>query len=326
MDRHPVTRTLLIGLALTVVACGPSAVPTPSDEPSTSIPSPRASPTRALATDRPSPDPSPTPEPLKPFTILLLGADHDGRTDAMMVVGVDPIAERVTYASIPRDTVNVPLPDGTTFRNRKINEFHSYAGSHASAYPAGPGRATADMIGSLLAVRIDYYAFTTFAGFSALVDATGGVAIDLPDVVRDDFLQVGPNSFGITFPKGQQSLDGRKALIFVRIRHLDSDFARQRRQQQLVTAAGLQIIRQPALLDLLVVAARGHLRTDFPLDQASRYSVAMSGLDAADIEGVVLGPRRYEHLADCPCGYALEPDLAPIRSKAAELFPWAVGD
>ena len=54
------------------------------------------------------------------------------------------------------------------------------------------------------------------------------------------------------------------------------------------------------------------------------YQAAMGGLDAKNIQGVVLGPSRYESKAECSCGYALAPKLAVIRAKAAELFPWAL--
>jgi polyisoprenyl-teichoic acid--peptidoglycan teichoic acid transferase len=323
----------VVGLifALLLSACGAAPVVSPSGPAvaapetagPTATPTPRQSPS-PLAT--PSSAPASTPSPTAPFTILLLGADSAGRTDAIMVVGVDPVAKRVTYASIPRDTVNIPLPGGGTFKNRKINEFYNQAGKHAGTYPQGPGRATADAVEALLAIRVDYYARTNFGGFVALVNSLGRVPINLPSAVSDDFLQVGPNKFGYTFPKGAQTFDGRKALIFVRIRHRDTDFARQRRQQSFVTAAGLFVLRQPQLAAPLMAAARKHLVTDFPLDRVDGYLAAMAGLDAANIKGVVLGPSRYETKADCPCGYALAPKLGEMRAEAAELFPWAVTD
>jgi LCP family protein required for cell wall assembly len=259
-------------------------------------------------------------------TILLLGADHEGLTDAIVVVGIDPLHHRVAFASIPRDTIDVPLPGGTVFRQRKVNSFFEYAAARPRDYPDGPGRATADAIGTLLGIRIDHYARTTFSGFRAMVDAFGGIPVTLPAPVVDDFLQVGPNTFGITFPAGKQTLDGRLALIFARIRHLGTDFDRQRRHQLLVTAAGLRLLGQPELASRVVAAARANVDTDFPLHRLAEYVKAMDEIDPAAISGVVLGPRTYETAASCPCGYALAPRLGPMRAKAADLFPWATLD
>lgn len=315
-------------VVLVLVSCGGNVVQSPSRSPE--IARGTVDPTSPLptATATPSPQPTPSPSssplPATPFTILLLGGDQHGRTDAIMVVGVDPIGKRVAYASVPRDTVNIPLPGGGTFKNHKINEYYNQAAQHPEKYPQGPGRATADAVGTLLGIRIDYYARTNFPGFVALVNSLGRVPITLPQAVSDNFLQVGPNSFGFTFPKGSQTLDGRKALIFVRIRHNDTDFARQRRQQQFVTAAGLYVLKRPDLAARLLAVAAKQLVTDFPADRVAAYQQAMAGIGAASIQGVVLGPTRYESKADCPCGYALAPKVAEIRAKAAELFPWAV--
>ena len=319
-------RGAVIVVGIMLAGCGSA----PQESPSPSIelvvpPTPVAS--AVVASPSPSPEPSASvaPLPAQPVTILLLGADSSGRTDSIMVVGVDPIAKRVTLASIPRDTINVPLPNGSVFRNRKINAFYNAAAADPRAHPEGPGRATADAVGTLLGIRIDYYAWTTFGGFSALVDSVGGVPITLPKAVSDDFLEVAPGVFGTTFPAGKQKLGGKRALVFVRIRHLGTDFDRQRRQQAFITAAGIFVLQHPAAVELLLAAARGHLRTDFPTDRVAAYQTAMLGLKASAVTGVVLGPRRYENAISCSCGYALSPNLVAIRAEAKMLFPWAVG-
>jgi len=328
--RHTTVRPvagLLISLLL--FACQSAPPPSPAGPAIGNVESPALTARPAQSQSRspmatPSHAPSPTVSPTTPFTVLLLGADSEGRTDAIMVVGIDPTTKRITYASVPRDTVNVPLPGGGPFKNRTINEFYNQAAKRPGTYPEGPGRATADAIGTLLGIKIDYYARTTFGGFTALVNSVGKVPITLPAAIHEDFLQTGPNTFGITFSKGSQSLDGRKALIFVRIRHADTDFARQRRQQSFVTAAGLFILKRPEIAAPLMAAAKKHLLTDFPADRVAGYQAAMAGLDPRNIEGVVLGPSKYESKANCSCGYALAPKLAAIRAKAADLFPWAV--
>jgi polyisoprenyl-teichoic acid--peptidoglycan teichoic acid transferase len=256
--------------------------------------------------------------------MLVLGADSNGRTDAVMVVGVDIDAKQIHFASIPRDTINIPLPHGGIFRGEKINAFWNAAAADPTRYPEGPDRAMTELVGGLLDIRIDYVARTNFDGFKSLVDQVGGIPIVLAHVVRDNFLEWKPGTFGITFPAGRQVLDGRKALAFVRIRHLDNDFERQRRQQQFLESAGLFALTHPAAARAILAASSGRIVTNFPLDTIDEYATLLSGLNAKSIDGVVLGPRTYESAASCTCGYALAPNLTAMRREAARLFPWAV--
>ncbi len=243
----------------------------------------------------------------------------------MIVVGVDPVAKTLAFASIPRDTVNVPLPDGGTFVNRKINAFYDFARANPARYPQGPGRATADMVGTLLGIHIDYYAATTFGGFMNLVKAMGGVRVNLPRPVVDPYYQVTTTNIGIRFPAGPQTLSGPRALIYVRTRQGDNDFQRQRRQQSFLLAAGRQLVAHPELLAALAVAAaQGNLITDFPLDQVPTLLSTIGAVDAAHVRQTVLGPSRYESSTTCPCGYALQPNVAAMRTLARSFFPWAV--
>jgi len=241
-----------------------------------------------------------------------------------MLVGVDLDAKQIHFASIPRDTINVPLPHGGIFRGQKINAFWNAAAADPRTYPEGPDRAMAELVGGLLDVRVDYVARTNFDGFRSLVDRIGGIPIVLSHVVRDNFLEWKPGVFGITFPAGRQVLDGRKALAFVRIRHLDNDFERQRRQQQFLATAGLFALNHPAAARAIIAASSGRIVTDFPLDTIDGYQAILGGIDVKAIDGVVLGPRTYETGAACTCGYALAPNLTAMRREAARLFPWAV--
>jgi LCP family protein required for cell wall assembly len=324
----PVAAALLV---LVASACGSSsAVPTvPTGTPTASataaaVASPRPSPT---ATPAPTVSPSPSEEhdPLKgPFTVLILGLDHEARTDAVIVVGIDPTSRSISIASIPRDTVNVPLPGGGVLRNQKINAFYNMANKDRARYPQGPARATADMVGTMLGIRIDYTASTTFGGFSRLTEAMGGVTIDLPKAIVDPHYEVTPTDVGVRFPKGRQTLNGKRALIFVRTRYADNDFERQRRQQSFLLAAGKQLLGNPALLASLGAAASKNLSTDFPADRLPGLLATIGSVDDWTVRQVVLGPRKYESSASCPCGYALAPKLEAMRELSAKFFPWAV--
>ena len=145
----------------------------------------------------------------------------------------------------------------------------------------------------------------------------------LPSAIVDPHYQVTQTNIGIRFPAGEQTLNGQRALIFVRTRYADNDFERQRRQQAFLLAAGRQLVATPDLLPALL-AARGNLTTDFPLSALPDLLPAMKPIDAWTIRQVVLGPRTYESAGSCTCGYALEPKLDAMRKLARSFYPWAV--
>jgi LCP family protein required for cell wall assembly len=317
-------------MAIIVAGCGVSPTPTLTTAPTASSSS---LPPSAIATALPTvsvapsalPSASSTDLSTHPFTVLVLGGDNGFRTDAMIVVGVDPVARTLAFASIPRDTADVPLPGGGILQNQKINSFYDLAASHPSQYPQGPGRATADMVGTLLGIHIDYFGATTFNGFTNLVQAMGGATVTLPKAVVDPFYQVTTSHVGVTFPKGTQHLSPSRALIFVRTRQGDNDFERERRQQLFLLAVGRQLVSRPALLaGLLLAAARGNLKTDFPLDQLPVLISAVGSVDPGRVRQAVLGPSNYESATSCTCGYALRPNLPAMRKLARTFFPWAV--
>jgi len=259
----------------------------------------------------------------RPFTVLVLGGDNGFRTDATMVVGIDPVNRRLSLASIPRDTANVPLPGGGTFAGQKINAFYDFAARNPGRYPRGPGRATADLVGTLLGIHIDYFAVTSFDGFVNLVNAIHGIRLSLPKPVVDPYYQITMTKIGVRFPSGAQTLGGDRALIFVRTRQGDNDFERQRRQQLILLAAGRQVLSHPALLGALL-AAQQNLVSDFPLDQLPALVTALASAGGWPVQQVVLGPSKYESAVSCVCGYALQPKLTEMRATARAFFPWAV--
>ena len=240
-----------------------------------------------------------------------------------MVAGVDTTSRLVSLASIPRDTINVPLPGGGVFENQKINAFYNFAKSNPSRFPQGAPQATVDMVGNLLGISIDFYATTDFSGFTALTKAMGGVSITLPKAVVDPYYQITTRKIGVTFPKGSQVLDGERALIFVRTRQGDNDFERQRRQQAFLIAAGTQLLGNPATLAALIGAHR-NLRTNFPLEEVTGLIAAVVSVDGWTVNQAVLGPRTYESRAYCACGYALAPKIDEMRRLGAIFFPWAL--
>lgn len=205
------------------------------------------------------------------FTILLLGSDARPRepglrTDAILVASVDPVTRRAAIFSIPRDTVNFPL-SATRRYPGKINALYQYLSKTTKT----PGTALRKIIGSALGIEIDAFAMVGFAGFRKLVNNVGGLNVTVTRAFYDRTYSIrkGQRGFGLT--RGRHHLRDLRALAFARTRHADSDYARSRRQQQLIVNA-IQKVRAGdlKLVVHLLAASRGLFKTDLFLADAPR--------------------------------------------------------
>lgn len=178
----------------------------------------------------------------EPFTILLMGVDStaedlsaaSGLGDSLMLITFNPKTLNATILSIPRDTF-VPI---TCYRNAKSKITHAASGGD---------KCMINTIQNAFDVNIDYYAKINFRGLIKLVDALGGVDVDVPYA----FCETGENrSFKNTVfvEKGMQHLDGRQALALSRNRKTvawcgpawnqgtRNDFVRGQNQQLVISA------------------------------------------------------------------------------------------
>jgi len=192
-------------------------------------------------------DTSKTPEPPKwegtdRVNILLMGVDARGlqkgevpRSDTMLVASLDPVTKRGYLFSIMRDTY-VKIPE---YGMNRIN----------SAITHGPNTAM-KTVSDLLGIPIQYYVYTDFQGFIELVDAVGGVDFyvekDMHYTSKAD-----NHEYDIDLKQGQQHLDGKTALQYVRFRHdALSDYSRTERQRNFLTAVANRMISTTSLLKL----------------------------------------------------------------------------
>ncbi len=116
------------------------------------------------------------PPELGRFTVLLIGMDSgpdrtQALTDTMIVASMDPVAGAVSMVSVPRDLVDLPLPDGRVFRP-KVNGLVAYANRFPGKFPgATSGQAVlAAGLGELLGVRVDGWAQVNLPGFVRVID------------------------------------------------------------------------------------------------------------------------------------------------------------
>ncbi len=261
--------------------------------------------------------------------VLLVGVDRRGKrtttlTDTMMVASLDPVGHTVSIVSIPRDLIDIPLGNGDTY-GPKLNSLLRYAETHPDEFPQGGMRTLEDAIGALLGIPIHYYARVDFAGFIKMVDAVGGVDVEVPRAFEDpgyDGYGVGDRGFSVT--AGEQHFDGATALAYARSRKGagESDFTRQARQQQILIALRDQATRGGSLLfelPTLLDAVGETVRSDIPVGRLPALAAIMEEVGRRDVTSVVIRAPLV-HPKATRYGDSQAPDLARILAMAAALF------
>jgi LCP family protein required for cell wall assembly len=302
---------------------GPTA--TPGEEPSTSLP--------PVGSEIPNVTPPPW-DGTERLNVLLIGADEQGgghNTDTLIVVSIDPVARQVAMFSLPRDTVDVPIPPGPA-RNvfgraygGKINSLWTNARGRPDAFP-GTNRtrgynALKSVIGELYQLDIKYYVEVNFEGFVQVVNALGGVTINVQVPVVDNRFPAGDGLRRVYIPSGVQHMDGAQALMYARSRHTSTDFDRAQRQQRVLLSLREQANISAILprVDDLAAALRRAVRTDIPREQLPRLLGLADGIDTDRIRSYVFTPPLYGSEILSPI-YKLVPDVARIRAAVAEAF------
>ena len=275
------------------------------------------------------PIPFATPPTLGRFTVLLLGVDSGpGRseflTDTMIVASLDPIAGAVSMVSVPRDMVDVPLPDGRTFRPR-INSLVWYANTYPKKFKgATSGEAVlAATLGRLLNVHIDGWAEVDLPGFVKVINAIGGVDVTVRNPLCDAHYQ-GFEGFAIN--TGNYHLDGWHALAYARIRKSvgENDFTRAARQGEIVVAARDQVMKGGFLNDPAgLISGMGKLlKTSLDAETISKY-IAYAGIQRDHIYRDVITYPLVHGTSGDPRGSVLIPRMSLIRNLARRAFPEA---
>lgn len=246
--------------------------------------------------------------------ILLMGVDRRGmrnkgvpRSDSMMVVSVDPLTKRYALFSILRDTY-VDIPD------------HGSSRINSAIVDGGPELAM-KTVSQFTGLPVDRYVITDFEGFKALIDAVGGVELDVEKNMRyHDPTDKGV--YDIDLKKGIQHLDGNKALQYVRFRHdATSDYTRTERQRKLMAAVADQMKRGTTLIQLPSI-----LKEVTPYVQTNVSSMDMLKLSSLGLQLNTQEPGNYQlppmgmfresHRA----GSVLIPDVDQVQSFIQEKF------
>lgn len=210
-----------------------------------------------------------------PFYMMIIGSDSrydewGQRSDTNIVARVDPGNATITLISIPRDTaINL---DG--YGTVKFNAAYNYKGT------AGSIQAASDLLG----VSISHYAEIDFAGLVDLIDAVGGVDIDVPMRIED------ADAGDVTVEAGQQTLDGEHALVFARSRsYTTADFQRTTNQRLLVEAFVDKVMGMPAPeLPGIIQTAAGAVTTDMTVSDIIGYATKFKNADDITMYSVLM--------------------------------------
>ncbi|MEH3033040.1 MAG: LCP family protein [Aeromicrobium erythreum] len=225
------------------------------------------------------------------YNILLIGSDSGKdrmglRPDSLTVVSIDASTGRTVLVSLPRNLQNVPFPDDSPMRRIYpngyncgseclINAVHTQAANRKDLYPKSkdPGLdATIDAVRGATGLDINYYTMINLKGFRDLVDAVGGVEMDVKtriamfghdDAWKQKYIE-----------PGKQRLDGQQALWYARSRVQSDDYTRMGRQKCLMSAMLSQLSPQKVLLraQQIATSSKALFTTSIPAKELGPFA------------------------------------------------------
>lgn len=257
--------------------------------------------------------------------VLLIGLDAGAgrvgaRNDANLVVSIDPVSSKVTLIGIPRNLVRMPFPsseDPCRCYQAPLYSLYRHGHEHAERWPDAddPGaEAVREAASALIGRSIGFYLVADLAGFRHVVDAVGGIDIEVSEPVRASWAD--PENLeariGIDIDPGRHHLDGSQALAYARVRADSDDYRRMERQRCLLASAGTSAhgLSAPDALRLLATT-RGEVASDIPRDALSGLVDLAQQVEVEDIASIGLVPPDF--VSGWAGGHPI-PDLEHIRS------------
>lgn len=209
--------------------------------------------------------------------IVIMGVDarpgegYLTRADSIMLLNVAPGRLRVSLLSIPRD-VFIQVPG---YGEQRINTINVLGEQEAPG--SGPALLKASLRESF-GVSVERYVRLDFEGFVAVIDAVGGVDIDVPKLIVDyEYPTADGGVMTVRFEPGRQHMDGERALQYARTRHQDDDYQRAARQQQVLDAL-LHRLTDPRYVytwPRVLAAIQAHTDTDMTIWDMLRLGPAL---------------------------------------------------
>jgi len=262
--------------------------------------------------------PSPATDRL---TVLVMGIDRredeqqgPWRTDSMILISIDPESDSIAILSTPRDLfVTIPNYGNGEYRDRINTAF--YFGD-LTEYPGGGPALAMETIRRNFGIAVDRHLVVDFNGFERMVNALGGIDVDVPKQIIDTRYPTDDYRYmTVRFEPGVQRMTGERALIYSRTRKSTSDFDRAARQQQVIMAIRNRVLSldliaslTPSKLSELIFALEDSIQTDMTLDEVLSFAQVANRVKEKNIKRLVIDPNMVRDYTTNKGAQVLLPD------------------
>jgi LCP family protein required for cell wall assembly len=267
------------------------------------------------------------------FNVLLMGGDSGAgrwglRPDSMTVASIDAETGKTVLISLPRNMQNFPFPEGSEMaeqfpdgfdeEGQYLNGLATWALDNPSVFPGSknPGvDATVQGVEGITGLDINYWAMVNLQGFKDLVDAVGGVELNVRQQIP---VGLPSDSFFRYIEPGKRVLDGTETLWFARARYDSDDYSRMARQKCVMGAMLDQVSPQTALTNFqkIAKASSAMVSTDIPRSEVDRFVDLALKAKGQKIATLSLVP---------PMINTANPDIALVQQKVQEAIDRAEG-
>ena len=268
------------------------------------------------------------------YNILLLGGDagegRDGiRPDSITVASIDADTGRTVLLGLPRNLAKVPFPDGSVMQEQfpagfdcagcYLNAVNTWANDNADLFPhvTSPGiMATTQAVEEITGLPISYYALIDLKGFQLLVDAVGGVTINIQE--RIPIGKVGEITDWIE--AGKRHLNGYETLWYARSRATSDDYSRMARQKCVMNAMLQQLDPATVLMNFSAIAEAGEqiISTSIPASEVDTFVGLAAKARSLPVSSVSFIPPRIDTSNPDWALVRVMVDSAIARTEAAD--------
>lgn len=269
------------------------------------------------------------------FNVLLIGGDSDGgktrwglRTDSMTIASIDARTGKTVLIGLPRNMSDFPFEKGSVLRRQfphgyscdgcYLNSLSTWAGDHPDLFKGydDPGiEATMEGIEGITGLKINYWTMVNLSGFQGLVDAVGGVTLNVREAIP---VGIPGDKFYTHLKPGVRKLNGWETLWYARARHDSDDYSRMARQKCVMSAMLSQVSPQTVLthFDQIAKAGSAMVSTNIPASEVGTFVSLALKAKSQKIATVSLVP---------PAIVTAHPDIAKVRAMITTAIDRAEG-
>jgi LCP family protein required for cell wall assembly len=270
------------------------------------------------------------------INILLLGIGgpgHDGPdlTDTILLYSIDPVNHKAALLSVPRD---LWVQNKKLGGQSKINAIYANTKYHDQDVGMSDQKAEADGIKAIehkvshvLDVPIHYYALVDFSAFKKAINTVGGITVNVPKTLYDPTMAWQNNWNPVLAKKGVDHFDGYHALLYARSRETSSDFARTKRQRQVITALEGKILSAGTLTNPIKISSLlsnfgNHMQTDMSIRAALRLRQIVAAIPKGATRSIGLTDKGHDVLTTGSQGNQsiVEPKAGLFQYTAIQKF------